>query len=95
MSNRIIEINKKKKQAADREKIAGKPWDIPDEHLIRVYDLYKANKITMQQLLEHFPGRTFHAITDKVYFIRGKLGLINSRQQDPNQLSLPLGGALK
>jgi hypothetical protein len=48
----------------------------------------------MQQLLEHFPGRTFHAITDKVYFIRGKMGLINQHQQDPNQLSLPLGGAI-
>jgi hypothetical protein len=88
-----IILDKKKKREQDRKKYYGKKWDVSDEHIIKVYDLYKANKISYSELLDHFPGRTFHAITDKVYFIRGKLGLVGKK--DPGQFELPLGGELE
>ena len=90
-----IAINKKKKQAKDREKTAGTKWTISDEHIVKVYDLYKANRISFQQLMDHFPGRTFHALTDKVYFIRGKLGLVGKPKVDPDQTALPFGGQIE
>ena len=95
MDQKKIILDRKAKQRIDRDKIAGTRWDMSDGHIIKVYDLYKANRITFQQLMKHFPGRTFHALTDKVYFIRGKLGLIGKRHEDPNQMQLPLGGRIE
>ena len=78
-----------------QQKTTGTKWTISNEHIIKVYDLYKANRISFQQLMDHFPGRTFHALTDKVYFIRGKLGLVGKPKIDPAQTSLPLGGQIE
>ncbi len=87
-----IKLSKKKKQQQDHETIAGTPWEHSSDFIIAVWEKYVEGKISARRLMETFPGRTFKAIEDKVYHIRGRGEHVQFK--DPNQCELPLGGEL-
>ncbi|KKN43300.1 hypothetical protein LCGC14_0704520 [marine sediment metagenome] len=65
------------------------PWgDISPEHICKCWDSYKAQKITTQTLLSHFPGRTLNAIKSKVWSIRGRTEGDRSNGYNPDQEDL-------
>lgn len=89
-----VVINKKLLRQEQKKKIAGRRWQEKDDFVLAVYERYKKNIITAEQLLDIFPGRTFHAIFSKVYNIRGARKVVHQKNKDPNQLELPLAGQI-
>lgn len=89
MTNIILNALEKRKR--DLEKISGSKWEHNDNFVLAVWGKYCEGKISAERLLKIFNGRTFKAIEDKVYRIRGRS---EKEKKDPNQLSLPLGGEL-
>lgn len=92
--NKKVIINKKLKRKEDKKQISGTKWKENDDFILSVWERYKKKRITSEQLLDIFPGRSFHAIFSKVYNIRGARKDIHQKNTDPNQYSLPFGGQL-
>ena len=93
--NRKVVVNKKLLRQKQKEEITGTRWKEKDDFIIRIYELYKKNRITAEHLMDIFPGRSFHAINNKVYNIKGKRGFNRKQDLNPNQLELPLGGLIE